>query len=78
MEKRILAKTDLEVPIVGFGASSLGQEFRSVTLTEAMESVKVALDHGMNLIDTADVYGFGKSESSFDTIMCFMGRVISR
>lgn len=62
MEKRILGKTDLEVPIVGFGASSLGQEFRSVTLNEAMESVRVALDLGMNLIDTSPFYGRGMSE----------------
>lgn len=62
MQKRILGKTDLEVPIVGFGASSLGQEFRSVTLNEAMESVRVALDLGMNFIDTSPFYGRGMSE----------------
>lgn len=62
MEKRKLGKTDLELPVVGFGASSLGQEFRMVTLDEAMQSVRVALDLGMNLIDTSPFYGRGMSE----------------
>lgn len=62
MNKRKLGKTDLEIPVVGFGASSLGQEFRSVTLNEAKESVRVALDLGMNFIDTSPFYGRGMSE----------------
>jgi len=62
MEKRKLGKTDLELPVVGFGASSLGQEFRQVKLDEALESVRVALDLGMNFIDTSPFYGRGMSE----------------
>ena len=62
METRELGKTGLKVPILGFGASSLGQEFRKVRLDEAMESVKVALDCGINFIDTSPFYGRGMSE----------------
>ena len=62
MEHRKLGNTDLELPVVGFGASSLGQEFRQVRLDEALESVRVALDLGMNLIDTSPFYGRGMSE----------------
>lgn len=62
MQRRKLGKTDLELPVVGFGASSLGQEFRQVRLDEALESVRVALDLGMNLIDTSPFYGRGMSE----------------
>lgn len=62
METRRLGNTDLDLPLVGFGASSLGQEFRMVTLDEAMQSVRVALDLGMNLIDTSPFYGRGMSE----------------
>jgi aryl-alcohol dehydrogenase-like predicted oxidoreductase len=47
---------------LAFGASSLGQEFRSVTLDEAMRSVRVALDCGINFIDTSPFYGRGMSE----------------
>ena len=62
METRILGKTGLSVPILSFGASSLGQEFRRVTLEEALRSVRVALDCGLNLIDTSPFYGRGMSE----------------
>lgn len=59
---RSLGHTGLQVPILSFGASSLGQEFRSVTLDEALGSVKAALDSGLNLIDTSPFYGRGMSE----------------
>ncbi len=62
MQTRQLGKTDLQLPIVSFGASSLGQEFRPVQLDEALRCVHVALEHGMNLIDTSPFYGRGMSE----------------
>ncbi|MBX9655713.1 aldo/keto reductase [bacterium] len=62
MKKRILGNTGLELPILSFGASSLGQEFRDVQLSEAFESVRTALDLGMNFIDTSPFYGRGMSE----------------
>lgn len=62
MEHRKLGKTDLSLPVVGFGASSLGQEFRQVKLDEALQSVQVALELGMDLIDTSPFYGRGMSE----------------
>ena len=62
MEHRKLGNTELSLPVVGFGASSLGQEFRQVKLEEALQSVPVALDLGMDLIDTSPFYGRGMSE----------------
>src|SRR4051794_36122819 len=62
MKTRPLGKTGLNVPILSFGASSLGQEFRNVTLDEAIKSVRVALDCGLNFIDTSPFYGRGMSE----------------
>jgi aryl-alcohol dehydrogenase-like predicted oxidoreductase len=62
VQTRLLGKTGLQVPILSFGASSLGQEFRSVTLDEAVKSVRVALDCGLNFIDTSPFYGRGMSE----------------
>jgi len=53
MQKRTLGQTGLQLPILGFGASSLGQEFRTVSLDEALRSVRVALDCGLNFIDTS-------------------------
>src|SRR5438477_10141573 len=62
MQTRSLGKTGLSLPIVSFGASSLGQEFRPVDLNEALRSVHIALDLGMNFIDTSPFYGRGMSE----------------
>jgi len=62
MEKRILGKTGLELPVLSFGSSSLGAEFRSVQLDEIFESVRVALELGLNFIDTSPFYGRGMSE----------------
>jgi L-galactose dehydrogenase len=62
MKFRPLGRTGLELPYLSFGASSLGAEFRSIDLNEAMQSVRVALDLGMNFIDTSPFYGRGLSE----------------
>jgi aryl-alcohol dehydrogenase-like predicted oxidoreductase len=62
MQHRILGKTGLELPVLSFGASSLGAEFRSVQLDEVFESIRVALELGLNLIDTSPYYGRGMSE----------------
>lgn len=69
MERRKLGHTGIEVSRLSFGASSLGQEFRSVDLNQALRCVHVALDHGMNLIDTSPYYGRGLSE-------CLLGKVL--
>src|SRR5438132_13316659 len=62
MEYRELGKTGLKLPVLSFGASSLGLEFRHVDLGEALASVHAALDVGMNFIDTSPFYGRGMSE----------------
>ncbi|MFP6856044.1 MAG: aldo/keto reductase [Roseibacillus sp.] len=62
MKTRPLGNTGIDLPILGFGASSLGQEFRQVRLEDALESVRVALDLGINFIDTSPFYGRGMSE----------------
>jgi aryl-alcohol dehydrogenase-like predicted oxidoreductase len=62
MQHRFLGKTGLKLPILSFGASSLGQEFRKITLDEAIRSVHVALDCGLTFIDTSPFYGRGMSE----------------
>lgn len=62
MEHRALGKTGLKLPALSFGASSLGQEFRSVELSDALQSIRTALDLGMTFIDTSPYYGRGMSE----------------
>jgi aryl-alcohol dehydrogenase-like predicted oxidoreductase len=62
MKTRPLGKTGLDLPILSFGASSLGAEFRAIDVNEALRSVHVALENGMNFIDTSPYYGRGMSE----------------
>ncbi len=62
MERRPLNGTGLELSVLGFGASSIGAEFRPIDVDEALRCVNVALDRGMNYIDTAAYYGRGMSE----------------
>ena len=62
MELRKLGNTGLELSALSFGASSLGQEFRQVDMSEALQAVHTALNVGMNFIDTSPYYGRGMSE----------------
>ena len=62
MQTRPLGNTGIRLPILSFGASSLGQEFRSVQIEDALQSVRVALDCGLSFIDTSPFYGRGMSE----------------
>src|SRR5437867_11691538 len=74
MRMRLLGRTGLQLPILGFGASSLGQEFRKVSLEEALQSVRVALDCGLNFIDTSPFYGRGMSEVLLGIALCDVPR----
>jgi L-galactose dehydrogenase len=69
MELRPLEGTDMQLSVLGFGASSIGQEFRQVDLNEALRCVHAALDGGVNYIDTAAYYGRGMSEVLLGTIL---------
>src|SRR5262245_14413243 len=62
MQTRALGKTGLQVPFLSFGASYLGEEVLRINLDEALRSVRVALDCGLNLIDTSPFYGRRMSE----------------
>ena len=62
METRSLGNTGLDLSVLSFGASSIGAEFRPIDVPEALKCVRVALDRGMNYIDTAAYYGRGMSE----------------
>jgi aryl-alcohol dehydrogenase-like predicted oxidoreductase len=62
MQTRPLGRTGLNLTVLSYGASSLGAEFRHVEMAEALRSVHVAIDNGMNFIDTSPYYGRGMSE----------------
>ncbi len=54
-----LGGTDLQVSAVGLGCNNFG---RRIDLEQTRRVVDKAIDLGINLFDTADVYGAGKSE----------------
>ena len=62
MKTRALGNTGLQVPQLSFGTSWLGDEFGTVDINAAMGVVRVAIDHGLNFIDTSPFYGRGMSE----------------
>mgnify|MGYP002228976222 CR=1 FL=1 len=63
MEYRELGKTGLKVPVLSYGASSLGGVFHSIKESEAIQSVFTAVEHGLNFIDVSPYYGHYKAET---------------
>jgi len=63
MHYRTLGATGVKVSALAFGGSSLGSAFREVDEKDAVRSVHVALDNGVNLIDTAPYYGATRAEA---------------
>lgn len=62
MKLRKLGRTGHTVSEVGFGAWAIGGTWGEVTQDQAESALHAALDAGMTFIDTADVYGDGRSE----------------
>lgn len=63
MKRRTLGKTELDVPVLSFGASSLGSVFRDIDRNEGIRTVHAAVDAGMNYIDVSPYYGLTKAET---------------
>jgi aryl-alcohol dehydrogenase-like predicted oxidoreductase len=57
-----LGRTDMSVSPVSFGAWAIGGTWGPVDDDESMRALHAAIDTGVNFIDTADVYGDGRSE----------------
>lgn len=62
MEQRVLGRTGRQVGVVGLGAWQLGSDWGDVSEADALATLNAAVDAGVNFIDTADVYGDGRSE----------------
>lgn len=52
----------MEVSAIGFGAWAIGGFWGEVDDQQSMRALHAAIDEGVNFIDTADVYGDGRSE----------------
>lgn len=62
MDYRALGRTGWKVSDISFGAWAIGGAWGNVSEDEAMGALHKAIDSGVNFIDTADVYGDGRSE----------------
>ena len=62
MEHRRLGKTGRDVSTIGFGAWAIGGDWGARDDDTALRALHAAADAGVDLIDTADVYGDGHSE----------------
>ena len=62
MNYRPLGRTGFDVSEVSFGAWAIGGSWGHVDDATSLRTLHAAVDAGVNLIDTADVYGDGRSE----------------
>ncbi len=61
-DRRPLGRTGLLVSPISLGAWAIGGFWGAVDDEESMRALHAAIDSGVNFIDTADVYGDGRSE----------------
>lgn len=62
MREHSFGRTDFTVSDIGFGAWQIGGSWGEVSEADGRAALNAALDAGMTFIDTADVYGDGRSE----------------
>lgn len=62
MKTTILGKTNLEVSRIAFGTWQLSGEWGSFDESAAIDAIRHARELGVNFFDTAQAYGFGRSE----------------
>jgi aryl-alcohol dehydrogenase-like predicted oxidoreductase len=63
MQTRILGRTGQPVSVIGLGCWQLGSDWGDVGEADAMSVLHAAVDAGVTFLDTADVYGDGRSET---------------
>ena len=62
MNKRIIGKSTLEVGAIGLGCMGMSEFYGRSDEQESIRTIHKALDLGITLLDTADMYGVGKNE----------------
>lgn len=76
MNYRPLGRTGWQVSEISFGAWAIGGSWGQVSDEDALNALRTAIDHGINFIDTADVYGDGRSERLIAQVLKdYSGRV---
>ena len=62
MKYREFGRTGWRVSEIGLGAWAIGSQWGEVSEEDALAAILTSIDEGVNFIDTADVYGDGRSE----------------
>ncbi len=65
MDYRLLGRSGLKVSSLAIGTATFGGDglWGSTDVADAQRQIDLCLDHGVNLVDTANVYGDSKSET---------------
>lgn len=69
MRYRTFGRTGWEVSEIGFGAWAIGADWGHVSEADALDALHRSIDLGVNFIDTADVYGDGRSEQLITRVL---------
>jgi aryl-alcohol dehydrogenase-like predicted oxidoreductase len=73
LETRPLGRTGADVSVVGLGTWQLGGDWGEVSEDDAAAVLDAVLDAGVTLLDTADVYGDGRSEERIRSALAARG-----
>jgi L-galactose dehydrogenase len=76
-EYRRLGHTDLEVSVLGFGTSPLGNVFGTIDPVEGRRAVHFAIERGINFFDVSPYYGLTLAESRLgDAIAGYRDKIL--
>jgi aryl-alcohol dehydrogenase-like predicted oxidoreductase len=73
MEQRRIERLGRSVSCIGFGAWQLGGDWGDVPESQATAALEAALAEGVTFVDTADVYGDGRSERIIGRLIAGLG-----
>ena len=62
LPKRSLGSSGIEVSAIGLGCMSLSGVYGASSDDDGIALIQEALDHGITVLDTSDMYGFGHNE----------------
>ena len=75
MESRQLGRTGRQVGVIGMGCWQLGADWGAVSEQDALATLHAAVDAGVTFLDTADVYGDGRSEELVGRLLLERGDI---
>lgn len=62
MQTRTLGATEARISVIGLGCAGMSEGYGPRDDERSLQTLEVALDHGVTLFDTADTYGLGHNE----------------